>query len=64
MPMYVNTERLLEIYQAVKARPGITAAAISRQLNDDRASLYRSLARMDRYGLFLYEDDRGGLYPF
>lgn len=62
--MNLNSHRLVQIYQTVKEQPGIKLTAIARQLGYDRATLYRALPLMDRYGLLLYEDERGGLHPF
>lgn len=53
-----------EMNQAVVKRPGITAAALARQLAVDRSTVLRRLPSMAEAGYLLYEDDEGKLYPF
>jgi Mn-dependent DtxR family transcriptional regulator len=58
-------EKKLEvIYTTVEENPGKKAGFIARLLGLNRSEVTRSLPALDEKGLFIYEDDEGGLFPF
>ncbi|MEZ4861192.1 MAG: HTH domain-containing protein [Caldilineaceae bacterium] len=48
----------------ITQQPGISAAELARLLHVDRSTIIRRLPSMNDAGIYLYEDDAGGLYPF
>lgn len=59
-----NPMRLEEIYHKIEAYPGKRAASLARLLGLNRSEVTRSLPALEERGWLVYEDDRGGLYPF
>ncbi len=57
-------ERLENIYNKVEQNPGKKPGFIARLLGLERSEVTRSLPALNEKGLLLYEDDRGGLWPF
>jgi len=57
-------ERLENIYNKVEQNPGKKPGFIARLLGLERSEVTRSLPALNERGLLLYEDDRGGLWPF
>jgi DNA-binding IclR family transcriptional regulator len=52
------------IYRKVEQHPGERAGFIARLLGLNRSEVTRALPGMERRGLLLSEDERGGLWPF
>lgn len=48
----------------IAQQPGISPAELARQLDVDRSTVIRRLPSLNEAGFLLYEDDKGGLYPF
>ncbi len=57
-------ERLENIYTKVEQNPGVKPGFIARLLGLERSEVTRSLPALNDRGLLLYEDDKGGLWPF
>ena len=64
MPRRRKEEDLERLYQAVEQYPGQRASFFARLLNWPRSKVTRALPDLEDRGYLLYEDDRGGLYPF
>ena len=58
----INMRKLLRIYFCIQRTPGISASWIERKLGYAKTTIRRNLATFDMVGLYLYEDDHGGLY--
>jgi DNA-binding IclR family transcriptional regulator len=59
-----NHDRADQIYHTIEKHPGKKAGLIARLLGLNRSEVTRSLPALEDKGLFLAEDDRGGLWPF
>jgi DNA-binding IclR family transcriptional regulator len=57
-PEFETMEQILEQH------PGITAAELARRLDLPRSTVQRRLPSMNDAGYLLYEDEKGGLWPF
>ena len=49
---------------AVRREPGIRPGRVAQRLGIPRSSVMRALPALDDEGLLLYEDERGGLWPW
>jgi Mn-dependent DtxR family transcriptional regulator len=56
--------RLDQISDYVAQHPGVKPADIARQLEVPRSSVTRALPALEEAGYLLYEDRKGGLWPF
>ncbi len=63
MARKIDEKKLEEIYEKVEENPGKKAGFIARLLGLNRSEVTRSLPALDDKGLYIYEDDEGGLYP-
>ena len=52
------------IYNKVNEFPGEKPGFIARILGLNRSEVMRSLPALEERGLYLSEDDKGGLWPF
>ena len=52
------------MYELIQAHPGIRPAELARMLGVSRSTVIRRLPSMEEAGYLLYEDRRGGLWPF
>lgn len=59
-----NDERAAQIYRTIEVHPGKKAGMIARLLGLHRSEVTRSLPALEHKGFHLFEDDRGGLWPF
>ncbi len=59
-----NHDRAVKIYRKIEEYPGRKAGFIARLLGLNRSEVTRSLPALEEKGLFLSEDERGGLWPF
>ncbi len=60
-----NDDKKIEsIYNKVQEHPGKKAGFIARILGLNRSEVTRSLPALEKKGLLVSEDDRGGLWPF
>ena len=59
-----NHKRAEQIYRKIEEHPGKRAGLIARLLGLNRSEVTRSLPALEEKGLFLSEDDKGGLWPF
>lgn len=64
MGRQTERERLRQINDAIEQHPGSKPAEIARQLDLPRSSVTRALPGLEEAGHLLYEDRRGGLWPF
>jgi hypothetical protein len=64
MARKAEDERLESIYQAVQDYPGEKPGFIARLLALNRSEVTRALPAMDETGRLMWEDERGGLWPF
>lgn len=64
MARQTDQERVQQINDYVQQHPGVRPADIARQLDVPRSSVTRALPALDDAGFLLYEDHRGGLWPF
>lgn len=53
-----------EMNSLIEQHPGITAAELAQKLNVAKSTIGRRLPDMEEVGLLLYEDDKGGFWPF
>ena len=53
-----------EMHEVVEEHPGITAAELARKLDVSLFTVQRRLPSMSDVGYLVYEDDKGGLWPF
>jgi DNA-binding MarR family transcriptional regulator len=56
--------RLRIIYRAIKEHPGKRPGFLARLLGLHRSDVVRALPALERKGLLVSEDDRGGIWPF
>lgn len=56
--------RLESIYNSVTQNPGERPGFLARLLGLHRSEITRSLPALEDRGLYLYEDEKGGLWPF
>lgn len=59
-----NHERAEKIYRKIEKHPGKKAGFIARLLGLNRSEVTRSLPALEEKGLYLSEDEKGGLWPF
>ncbi len=64
MPRTVSPQQVWRLYQAIQQHPGSRPAELARILGWHRSQVMRVLPHLDDYGLRLFEDDEGRLYPF
>jgi Mn-dependent DtxR family transcriptional regulator len=57
-------ERLESIYNKVQENPGERLGFIARLLGLNRSEVPRMLPALEDRGLYVSEDDKGGLWPF
>ncbi|HNB40737.1 MAG TPA: hypothetical protein PLG52_04505 [Anaerolineales bacterium] len=63
MARKIEEKKLEEIFEKVEQNPGKKAGFIARLLGLNRSEVTRSLPALEDKGLYIYEDDEGGLYP-
>ena len=59
-----NHDRAEQIYRKIEKHPGKKAGFLARLLGLNRSEVTRSLPALEEKGLFLSEDDKGGLWTF
>jgi DNA-binding IclR family transcriptional regulator len=59
-----NHDRAKQIYRKIKEHPGKKAGFVARLLGLNRSEVTRSLPTLEENGLYLSEDEKGGLWPF
>ncbi len=59
-----NHNRTEQIYRTIEKHPGKKAGFLARLLGLSRSEVTRSLPALEDKGLYLIEDDKGGLWPF
>ncbi len=59
-----NLDRTEKIYRKIVEHPGKKPGFIARLLGLNRSDVTRSLPTLEEKGLYLIEDDKGGLWPF
>ena len=59
-----NHDRVEQIYRKIEEHPGKKAGLIARLLGLNRSEVTRSLPTLEEQGLYLSEDEKGGLWPF
>lgn len=59
-----SDEKLESIYEKAEEYPGEKPGFLARLLGLHRSEITRSLPALEEKGLFLSEDDEGGLWPF
>ena len=64
MARKTQDERLESIYNKVEEYPGEKPGFIARLLGLNRSEVTRALPAMESDGLHLWEDEKGGLWPF
>jgi Mn-dependent DtxR family transcriptional regulator len=55
---------LADMNSLIEQNPGITAAELAQKLGVAKSTVTRRLPGLDEAGHLLYEDDKGGLWPF
>lgn len=53
-----------EMNRLIEQHPGLSAAELAQKLGVAKSTITRRLPGMDEAGLLLYEDDKGGFWPF
>ncbi len=64
MARHSDRERVEDIFAYVGKNPGARPADIARDLKLERSTVSRALPALEDEGRLLYEDRRGGLWPF
>ena len=59
-----NHDRADKIYRTIEKYPGKKPGFIARLLGLNRSEVTRSLPALEDKGLYLTEDNKGGLWPF
>ncbi len=59
-----NHVRAEQIYRKIEEHPGKKAGFLAHLLGLNRSEVTRSLPALEDKGLYLIEDDRGGLWTF
>ena len=59
-----SADRIQEIGEFVERHPGSKPADVARELGLKPSSVTRSLPALNEAGILLYEDKKGGLWPF
>ena len=59
-----NHTHLERIYRKIETHPGKRPGFIARLLGVNRSQVTRALPALEEKGLYLIEDDKGGLWPF
>lgn len=57
-------DRLESIYNQVQENPGEKPGFIARLLGLNRSEVTRALPALEEKGMYLSEDEKGGLWPF
>lgn len=59
-----NNQRMEEIHRTIEEHPGKKPGFIARLLGLHRSEVTRSLPMLEKRGLYLSEDEKGGLWTF
>ena len=59
-----NHNRAENIYRRIEEHPGKKPGFFARLLGLNRSEITRSLPSLEEKGLYLTEDEQGGLWPF
>lgn len=59
-----DANRIKEIGKYVEQHPGSKPVDVARGLGVQPSSVTRSLPAIEEAGILLYEDKKGGLWPF
>ena len=59
-----QVERVENIYNKVEEHPGEKPGFIARLLGLNRSEVTRMLPALEDRGLYVFEYDKGGLWPF
>ena len=57
-------KKLESIYNKVMEHPGEKPGSIARLLGLNRSEVTRALPALEDRGMYISEDERGGLWPF
>ena len=60
----MNHNKAEKIYHTIEQHPGKKPGFLARLLGLNRSDVNRSLPTLEEKGLYLTEDDKGGLWPF
>jgi len=64
MAHHLNHTRLDGIYCKIEQYPGKRPGFLARILGINRSEVTHALPAMEKRGLLISEDERGGLWPF
>ncbi len=64
MARKIRDKKLKNIYNQVEQHPGRKAGFIARLIGLHRSEVTRSLPALEEKGMYLFEDEKGGLWPF
>ncbi len=64
MTRHPNDKRLEGIYHTIESHPGERPGFLARLLGLNRSEVTRALPALERRGLLVSEDEKGGLWPF
>ncbi|HRX04626.1 MAG: winged helix-turn-helix transcriptional regulator [Anaerolineae bacterium] len=59
-----SVDRIQEIGKFVERHPGCKPTDVARELGLKPSAVTRSLPAVEDAGILLYEDKKGGLWPF
>jgi len=59
-----KTDEMEDTFVEIEQNPGVNPAQLAERLGVAASTIQRRLPSMGDAGLLLYEDDRGGLWPF
>ena len=64
MARHQKVGRVEGIYRTIEEYPGKRPGTIARILGINRSEVTRTLPTLEKRGLLISEDERGGLWPF
>ena len=64
MPRSADEDRLETLRQAIETYPGNPVGFFARLLNWPHEVISRGLVSLNDSGVFLFEDEQGGIWPF
>ncbi len=59
-----KTDEMQDTFVEIEQNPGVNSAQLAERLGVAPSTIIRRLPSMSDAGFLLYEDDKGGLWPF
>ena len=64
MSRHASEEKMCSLYEVIRSYPGERPGALAEEVGLSRSEVMRLLPSMNDSGYLLFEDERGGLWPF